>query len=335
MQVLEDSGRTPEDPSRAYAGATCAWALSNIVRSTGDSKAANTLLSVTEPPAHTVFSRILTHGFIDPDLCAESAWLLVHTLENVSASATVLACSGGIMQALGWCLEAAVADCGEDVQAKLFAMREQWVREGAHAWEQCVGQRGHGAMHAQHATPDQAMRDQAGMHDSDDDSCMEGSDANAPSSARTISFWPHVPQHQYTHSEGSFSDAPSSTRTLSFWPHVPQQQYMHAAAAGAQDGVKGSVSAPKWGLAVETSVAGTSNVQEHSLLATSQLSTHTLATSDEQGLEGGRDAIGSGATQDRQAGADSAGQAVAEGHSCVLSEGEQDIAQDSPIKSLV
>lgn len=362
LEVLEDAGRTPEEPSRAYAGATCAWALSNIVRSTGDSKAANTLLSVTEPPVDTLFSRVLTHGFVDADLCAESAWLLVHTLENVATSATALACRGGIVQALCWCLEAAVADSGEDAQAQLSTMRERWLREGEHAWEQCVGKGGHASAHAQNASnQDQAMREPvpgAGMHDSDDDSDMEASNPEpSRSSGRQIidtsRLWlPGQSSQQHpVHGEAACMSAQDTEMSASEPVQGVSQGGLPAVdraggkggvteaavPAGGQGGLQLQAGEPKWGMELDTSRTSTSDILEHSLLATSQFSARTVATSEGRGVECGRDAAGAGVlggSRDGKGGLDAAGRNVAEGES-MASEGGEEAEEQAPVNSLV
>lgn len=140
---------------------------------------------MTEPPVDTVLSRVLTHGIVDADLSAETAWLLVHTLDNVAASATALACRGGVVQALCWCLETAVGDCGPQEQERLVAMRDRWLREGIHAWERCVGHQGQPTAALQSnskahvlssAAADEAMRDRtADSSDDQEDSDMEDS----------------------------------------------------------------------------------------------------------------------------------------------------------------
>lgn len=129
LHVVSDAARASDDTATASAGATCAWALSNIVRGIGGPRAANVLLSSSDPRPEAALSRALASLHAAPDLVAEAAWLLVHTLRWAAPGSQQLACREAISHSVCAALEAAVASTSEAAATCLSASRECWAAE--------------------------------------------------------------------------------------------------------------------------------------------------------------------------------------------------------------
>lgn len=129
LDIVNDASRTPADAPLAYAGATCAWALANIVRGIGGPKAANVLLSCPEPRLEATVPRVLLARHTDANLLAETAWLLAYTLRWASPGSQKLACRAPISHSALAALEAAAAALDPALAAALAESREHWCSE--------------------------------------------------------------------------------------------------------------------------------------------------------------------------------------------------------------
>lgn len=127
LHVVSDAARASDDVAVASAGATCAWALSNIVRGVGGPKAANVLLSATDPTPEAALSRALVSPHAAPDLVADAAWLLVHTLRWAAPGSQQLVCREAISHSVCAALEAAAASSSEAAAECLLASRALWA----------------------------------------------------------------------------------------------------------------------------------------------------------------------------------------------------------------
>lgn len=126
LDILTAAARSPADAALAAAGATCAWALSNIVRGTGTPKAANVLLSCCDPRLDAAAQRVLLSRQADADLLLEAAWLLAHTLRSAAPGTLGLACREPIAHSMMAALAAAAAAIGPDAAACLAASQARW-----------------------------------------------------------------------------------------------------------------------------------------------------------------------------------------------------------------
>lgn len=127
LDIIGDASRASEDVSVAAAGATCAWALSNIMCGVPGPKAANVLLSTSDPRLEAVVKRLLMSASAATDLVVETAWLLVHTLRSATPGSQQLACRDTIAHSVFAAAEAATAAASEEAAERLASSRTAWA----------------------------------------------------------------------------------------------------------------------------------------------------------------------------------------------------------------